>query len=224
MNITILGTGRMGAAFGRRLGSLGHSITYGTRRADDPEIAELVSRSGDTATASDCSSAVAAADLVIVAVPYHALAETIAAAGSLEGKTVVDVTNALAPTDDGLMHLSSDTSSAEELQNLAPNAMLVKAFNTVGFHIIANPALAGGPVTVMLAGDDADAKRSIAEFVGTLGFEAADVGPLRHARYLEGMSALYLVPYLTGRSDDAFEYYLRTGASPTESKGVRAAG
>lgn len=80
-----------------------------------------------------------------------------------------------------------------------------------------------GTQNVPIAGSDVAAKTQVAALVRQMGFESVDVGPIRNSRYLEGMTALYLVPYLQGRPGDAFEFYLRTGASPKESAGVRAA-
>jgi hypothetical protein len=99
----------------------------------------------------------------------------------------------------------------------------VKAFNTVGFHVMANPKFSSGPVTVPIAGDDAAAKERVAALVRGIGLEPLDVGPLKHARHLEGMAVLYLYPYMSGRRDQAFEYHLRTGSAPRDSKGVRPA-
>ena len=222
--IAIVGTGRMGGAFGPRLVEQGHSVVYGSREPDREDLLQLSQTLGDRGSVTAIAEAVDGADMVLLATPYSALSSLWDDLGELDGTIVIDVTNALAMGEGGLMEMVSESSSAQEIAAAKPKARIVKAFNTVGFHIVANPAGAGGPVTTMLASDDEEAKQEVAQLARSIGFETADVGPLRHARYLEGMSALYLVPYLQGRMADAFEFHLRTAASPSESKGVRAAG
>lgn len=221
--IAIIGSGRMGGAFGKALTGAGHSVIYGSRDPAKAELVELVGGLSDNASSASIGEAAASADMVLLAMPYAALGEVLPSLGDMSGKIVIDVTNALGMGGHGLMQMISDTSSAQEIAAALPGARIVKAFNTIGYFVIAKPDAMGGPVTCMLASDDAEAKAEVAAIAKALGFTTADVGPLVQARYLEGMSALYITPYLQGRMGDAFEFFCRT-AGAREGVTVRAAG
>jgi 8-hydroxy-5-deazaflavin:NADPH oxidoreductase len=99
-------------------------------------------------------------------------------------------------------------SIAERVQAAAPGASVVKAFNTTGVHVMADPSVAGGPVTIPIAGGDAAAKARVARLVRDVGLEPLDVGPLASARFLEEMLRLYIAVRRTNPGQ-AFEFYLR---------------
>ena len=96
------------------------------------------------------------------------------------------------------------TSAVEEIQKLAPAAKVVKAFNTVfAFVLQAGSMAAGSPVTVFVAGDDADARKSVSDLAASVGLEAIETGGLASARYLEPLAGLNIaLAYGLGHGTD----------------------
>ena len=207
--IGVIGTGRVGGALGPRFADLGYTVVYGSRDPGSDRVQQLVARSGDGASATSQRDAAQQADIILLAVPWRATEEVVKSLGDLDGKVIMDAVNPLQRADDGLLEMGVDTSAAQMVQSWAPGARVVKTFNNVNFMVMADPAAAGGPVTVPLAGDDSDAKAQVRQIVEALGFETVDVGPLRMSRELEGMVVLKLVPMFQGRIQDSWEYYFR---------------
>jgi 8-hydroxy-5-deazaflavin:NADPH oxidoreductase len=198
--IAIIGTGNVGSALGQRFAELGHEIVYGSRDAGRSDVERLVSATGPSARAAPPDEAARASQIVVLAVPWEIVEDLTRELGDLGGKIVIDPTNPRRIAEDGLRDYPFDGSNAERIQALAPNALVVKAFNTLGAGTMLDPALAGHPVSVPLAGDDAAAKAIVAELIEGIGFEPLDVGPLRYARVLEG---LHFLRYNAGQVGDS---------------------
>jgi NADPH-dependent F420 reductase len=194
MNVTIIGAGNMGRGIGHRLVAGGHSVTIVDR---DPEEAEQLAE--ELRSAAEGGATVEAAgpgaelhgEVVIIAVYYPGNLEIARDLGDrLTGKVVVDISNPLNQTFDGLA-TPPGTSAAEEVAATAPaGTRVVKAFNTTFSGTLVEGQVAGQPLDVLIAGDDEEAKEAVAQLVRDGGLRAIDVGPLERARHLEGLGFL----------------------------------
>jgi NADPH-dependent F420 reductase len=194
MNITILGAGNMARGIGTRLIAGGNSLTLLSRDPEDGATlaAELqaAARNGATVQAAPLGSPLRD-DVVILAVSYTAEAEVIQQYhGQLPGKILVNISNPLNATYDGLA-TQPGSSAAEEVARMVPQGTrVVKAFNTTFARTLVAGTVAGQPLDVFIAGDDAAAKATISQLVEAGGLHAIDVGPLSRARQLEGIGLL----------------------------------
>jgi hypothetical protein len=190
MNIAIIGTGSVGAALGRGWAEAGHAVIFGSRHPHSDDVEALVDSIGRRACSTTPDEAVAAAEIVALAVPWGAAESAVEGLGDLDDKILIDCTNPLAAGLESAV--DDDTSGAENIAHWAPGARVVKAFNTTGANNMADPDYAGTPLTMFICGDDAAAKSTVAELAEALGFEAVDAGPLERARLLEPIARLWI--------------------------------
>lgn len=186
MNIGIIGAGTVGTTLGKRLTQAGHRVVYGVRDPSEPR--EQTSHDG--ASAASIRDAVQQSEAVILATPWSAVESVLESAGDFEGKPLLDATNPFGP---GLsLVVGHEDSGGEQVQRLATNARVVKAFNTTGANNMGNPAYGDTAATMMLAGDDDDANATAASIVEAVGFSPLLVGGLDMARLLEPLAKLWI--------------------------------
>jgi 8-hydroxy-5-deazaflavin:NADPH oxidoreductase len=171
-NLSILGTGNMGQAIASVAAKGGHSV----QQLGQSDVDTVIS-----------------GDVVVLAVPYPAVADVIAKRGEqLAGKVVVDITNPLNfETFDDLV-VPADGSAAAEIAAALPDSKVLKAFNTTFAGTLAAGTVGPLTTTVLIAGDDADAKSTLAGIVTSGGVKAVDAGSLKRARELEALGFLQL--------------------------------
>jgi 8-hydroxy-5-deazaflavin:NADPH oxidoreductase len=172
----------------------GHDVTIVDR---DPEEAERLAEELRGATESGATVEAAGpgaeprGEVVILAVYYPGNLQIARDLGEgLAGKVVVDISNPLNETFDGLATAPGTSAAAEVAGVAASGARVVKAFNTTFSGTLVEGQVAGQPLDVLIAGDDEGAKETVAQLVRDGGLRAIDVGPLERAQQLEGLGFL----------------------------------
>jgi 8-hydroxy-5-deazaflavin:NADPH oxidoreductase len=179
-SISIIGTGNMARAIGALAVAGGNTVEVIGR--DQSKAADLATALGGNAATGEFG-AVPAGEIVIVALRYADVVPVVTQYGNaLADRVIVDISNPFNAAADGLA-IPDDTSIAQEVATAAPaSARVVKAFNTVFGHVLEK----GRALDVFFAGDDAQAKAGVSEFIASLGLRPLDVGGLNMAHWLEG--------------------------------------
>ena len=158
-------------------------------------IASVVAAGGSSVEHIDSSStgATVNGDVIVLAVPYPALKDIVAQYGDqLAGKVVVDITNPLNFETFDSLTVPADSSATAEISKTLPSSRVIKAFNTNFASTIAEGKVGTTPTTVLIAGDDEDAKSQLADLVTAGGLRAIDAGATKRARELEGIGFMQI--------------------------------
>ena len=191
------GTGPQGRGLARWLASAGHTVVLGSRSAEraNATAEEVRDRTGGYVDGADNETAVAAADVVLVVVPWDGHRELIESlAAALDGKLVVSCVNPLGFDAKGSFGLVvEEGSAAQQTQALVPGARVVGAFHHLSAVSLWESQGLLDHEDVLVCGDDADAKAIVLDLAAAVtGRRGIDVGALRLASQLEPLTAVLI--------------------------------
>ena len=194
--IGLIGSGNIGSTVARLAVDAGHDVVLSNSRGPET-LADLVDELGPRARAATAAEAAAAGDIVVVTVPLKAYREV--PVEPLRGKVVIDTNNYYPERDGHIAELDDESTTISELlQAHLPESRVVKAFNNIYFdHLgtLQRPRGQPGASVLPIAGDDAEAKQTVTEFLDAIGYDAYDVGPLAEGWRYQRDTAAYVMPY-----------------------------
>ena len=190
--VGVLGTGEVGRRLASGFRSRGHDVMIGTRDPGKAELREWLSGEGAGVAAGTFEGAAAHGELLALAVLGNAIDEVIAEAGaaSFSGKVVIDAMNPLDFSGGFPPKLSvpGEGSLGEHVQRALPGAKVVKAFNIIGNTYFVDPSFSEGRPTMLIAGDDGDAKGTVRALLADFGWpDVVDIGGIEGSRELEAI-------------------------------------
>jgi hypothetical protein len=153
MNIGVIGRGKVGNTLGGTWAKKGHRVLFGSRT---PVPGQSVS----------WREALAPSQVILLSIPGQAVDEQKTLdAMTWKDKIIIDATNRF----DGISNLAV-------LERLGPGVKVVRAFNSVGFEVMAHPEFSGTAASMLFAGEDSEAKSLVAKLIQDIGFDPVDLG------------------------------------------------
>jgi predicted dinucleotide-binding enzyme len=190
--VGVLGSGVVGRQLASGFHSRGHDVIIGSRNASKPELREWLSGEGDGIQPGSFPQTAAHGELLVLAVLGDAALDAIAEADpdNFKGKVVIDAMNPL-DFSHGFppkLAIAGEDSLGERVQGALPAAKVVKAFNTIGNQYFVDPGFSEGKPTMLIAGDDEGAKRTVTDLLADFGWsDTVDIGGIEGSRELEAI-------------------------------------
>lgn len=188
--IGIIGSGNVAKALATGFLSIGYEVMMGTR--DIGKLSDLPQvKKGSVAETCNFSN------VLVLAVKGTAAIEVLKNA-AIDGKTIIDTTNPIAdlsPVNGVLQYFTTANHSlGQMLQNTYPKANFVKAFNSVGSHLMINPNFNGIKPTMFICGNNVDSKTLTSEVLAQFGWEVEDMGNIESSGAIESLCILWCIP------------------------------
>jgi predicted dinucleotide-binding enzyme len=181
--IGFIGSGNIGQAVAKQAIAHGHTVVLSNSRGPET-LAEVVGELGEQASAATAAEAAEAGDIVVVTVPFKNYLQV--PVEPLAGKIVIDTNNYYFERDGHYPEIDKgETTVSGSLAAHLPTSKIVKAFNNIQSAAIGDDAKPAGTVgrrALPIAGDDAEAKKVVAELIDSFGFDVVDAGPLVEGR------------------------------------------
>ncbi len=190
--VGVLGSGEVGRRLATGFYSRGHDVMIGSRDPGKSELGEWLAGDGAGVRAGTFEQVAAHGELLVLALLGNAAEEAIADAGleNFAGKVVIDAMNPL-DFSGGFppkLSVTGEDSLGERVQRALPDAKVVKAFNTIGNAYFVDPEFSEGKPTMLIAGNDEGAKRTVNDVLADFGWpDAVDIGGIEGSRELEAI-------------------------------------
>jgi predicted dinucleotide-binding enzyme len=208
--IGIIGSAAVGQALADGFLKYGYEVLVGSR--EPQKLAQWKASAGEKGSIGTFVDAATFGEILVLAVKGNGAKDalTLSGKGNLKGKVIIDATNPIAelPPEKGVLRFFTDLklSLMEQLQQAFPEALFVKAFNSIGSALMVNPEFDGIKPTMFICGNGEEAKKEVKEIVELFGFDVEDMGSAEAARAIEPLCMLWCIPGLLKNNwDHAFK-------------------
>ena len=181
MRIGIVGAGRIGGNCATQFAKGGHEVKLSGR--DPAKLEPLAAEIGDSASVGSPAEAAEFGEVVVVAVPWDGFEDAVSAAGSLDGKILIDTTNQYGSSE---MPADGETGATFHAARV-PGARYTKSFNTLTSAFQAEVAFRPEAERVVqwVCGDDEEARKIVIGLISDAGYAPIDVGANADAAVME---------------------------------------
>ncbi|MFK7801582.1 MAG: NADPH-dependent F420 reductase [Anaerolineae bacterium] len=188
LKIAIIGPGQVGVTLATLWSQAGHQVYLGSREAAKAEI--IAAELGHNMQGMGIAQAAELADILLFSFPWYALIDIEREIGKCAGKIIIDCINPI--TSSGSLALGHKRSAGEEIAQTFPLAKVVKAFNHIYIDHFKNPIFDGKSASAYYCSDHDAAKNVVVQLATEMNFDPVDIGPIKHARYLEPLALLWI--------------------------------